>query len=250
MIGSWAIYNLFSLSQRSYPERFSRNLQVEINKISNDFYKEDAVSVHVVDHPLIKHKLGIMREHDVTTKDFRDLASELASLLTYEATKDLATTKITIQGWAGTVEVDRMKGKKITVVPILRAGLGMMEGVLHLIPSAKVSVVGLYRNEETLVPVKYYEKMTSNIDERISLILDPMLATGGTLVATIHMLKKAGCRQIRGIFLVAAPEGLKRVSEAHPDVDIFTAAIDEKLNDIGYIIPGLGDAGDKIFGTK
>jgi len=208
------------------------------------------VSVHVVDHPLIKHKLGIMREHDVTTKDFRDLASELASLLTYEATKDLATTKITIQGWAGTVEVDRMKGKKITVVPILRAGLGMMEGVLHLIPSAKVSVVGLYRNEETLVPVKYYEKMTSNIDERISLILDPMLATGGTLVATIDMLKKAGCRQIRGIFLVAAPEGLKRVSEAHPDVDIFTAAIDEKLNDIGYIIPGLGDAGDKIFGTK
>ena len=208
------------------------------------------MSVHVVDHPLIKHKLGIMREHDVTTKDFRDLASELASLLTYEATKDLATTKTTIQGWAGTVEVDRMKGKKITVVPILRAGLGMMEGVLHLIPSAKVSVVGLYRNEETLVPVKYYEKMTSNIDERISLILDPMLATGGTLVATIDMLKKAGCRQIRGIFLVAAPEGLKRVSEAHPDVDIFTAAIDEKLNDIGYIIPGLGDAGDKIFGTK
>lgn len=208
------------------------------------------MSVHVVDHPLIKHKLGIMRENDVTTKDFRDLASELASLLTYEATKDLVTIKKTIQGWAGTVEVDRMKGKKITVVPILRAGLGMMDGVLHLIPSAKVSVVGLYRNEETLVPVKYYEKMTSNIEERIALILDPMLATGGTLIATIDMLKKAGCRQIRGIFLVAAPEGLKRVSEAHPDVDIFTAAIDEKLNDIGYIIPGLGDAGDKIFGTK
>ncbi|MFC1799063.1 uracil phosphoribosyltransferase [Thermodesulfobacteriota bacterium] len=206
--------------------------------------------VHVVEHPLIKHKLGLMREHDVTTKDFRDLASELASLLTYEATKDLATVKKSIQGWAGTVEVDRIKGKKITVVPILRAGLGMMEGVLHLIPSAKVSVVGLYRNEETLVPVKYYEKMTSNIEERISLILDPMLATGGTLVATIDMLKKAGCRQIRGIFLVAAPEGLKRVAEAHPDVVIFTAAIDEKLNAIGYIMPGLGDAGDKIFGTK
>jgi len=208
------------------------------------------VSVHVVEHPLIKHKLGIMRENDVTTKDFRDLASELASLLTYEATKDLETGNKTIQGWAGPVNVERIKGKKITVVPILRAGLGMMEGVLHLIPSAKVSVVGLYRNEETLVPVKYYEKMTSNIDERIALILDPMLATGGTLVATIDMLKKAGCRQIRGIFLVAAPEGLKRVSEAHPDVDIFTAAIDEKLNDIGYILPGLGDAGDKIFGTK
>jgi len=143
------------------------------------------VSVHVVEHPLIKHKLGIMRENDVTTKDFRDLASELASLLTYEATKDLETGNKTIQGWAGPVNVERIKGKKITVVPILRAGLGMMEGVLHLIPSAKVSVVGLYRNEETLVPVKYYEKMTSNIDERIALILDPMLATGGTLVATI-----------------------------------------------------------------
>ena len=206
--------------------------------------------VHVVEHPLIKHKLGLMRENDVTTRDFRDLASELASLLTYEATKDLATTKKTIRGWSGEVEVDRMKGKKITVVPILRAGLGMMNGVLHLIPSAKVSVVGLYRNEDTLVPVKYYEKMTSNIEERISLILDPMLATGGTLVATIDMLKKAGCRQIRGIFLVAAPEGLKHVTGAHPDVDIFTAAIDEKLNDIGYILPGLGDAGDKIFGTK
>ena len=208
------------------------------------------MSVHVVDHPLIKHKLGIMREHDVTTKDFRDLASELASLLTYEATKDLVTTKKTIQGWAGTIEVDRMKGKKITVVPILRAGLGMMNGVLNLIPSAKVSVIGLYRNEETLEAVKYYEKMTSNIDERIALILDPMLATGGTLIATIDLLKKAGCKRIKGLFLVAAPEGINRVQKAHPDVEIYTAAIDEALNDIGYILPGLGDAGDKIFGTK
>ncbi len=206
--------------------------------------------VHVVDHPLIKHKLGLMREHDVTTKDFRGLASELASLLTYEATKDLTTRKKTIQGWAGPIEVERIKGKKITVVPILRAGLGMMDGVLHLIPSAKVSVIGLYRNEETLEPVKYYEKMTSNIEERISLILDPMLATGGTLIATIDILKKAGCRKIRGLFIVAAPEGLRRLEETHPDVDIYTAAVDEKLNDIGYILPGLGDAGDKIFGTK
>jgi uracil phosphoribosyltransferase len=191
-----------------------------------------------------------MRENDVTVKDFRDIASELASLLTFEATKDLETESRTIQGWAGEVAVERIKGKKITVVPILRAGLGMMDGVLNLIPSAKVSVVGLYRNEETLEPVRYYVKMTSNMDERIALILDPMLATGGTLIATIDMLKEVGCKSIRGIFLVAAPEGLEKVTTSHPDVDIYVAAIDEKLNDIGYILPGLGDAGDKIFGTK
>jgi len=208
------------------------------------------VSVQVVNHPLIQHKLGLMRQHDITTKDFRDLASELANLLTYEATKDIATEKRTIQGWAGSVEVDRIKGKKITVVPILRAGLGMMDGVLNLIPSAKVSVVGLYRNEDTLKPVNYYAKFTGNITERIALIVDPMLATGGTLVATIDLLKEAGCRIIKGLFLVAAPEGISKVEGAHPDVEIFTAAIDEKLNDIGYILPGLGDAGDKIFGTK
>ena len=208
------------------------------------------MTVHVVDHPLIKHKLGLMREHHVTTKDFRDMASELASLLTYEATKDLQTEQETIQGWAGPVTIEKIKGKKITVVPILRAGLGMMPGVLNLIPSAKVSVVGMYRNEETLEPVKYYEKMTSNIEERISLILDPMLATGGTLLAVINLLKEAGCKQIKGLFIVAAPEGIRRLETAHPDVEIYTAAIDEKLNDIGYILPGLGDAGDKIFGTK
>ena len=204
----------------------------------------------VVDHPLIKHKLGLMREHDITVKDFRDIASELASLLTFEATKDLETEKRTIKGWAGDVVVEGIKGKKITVVPILRAGLGMMAGVLNLIPSAKVSVVGLYRNEDTLEPVKYYVKMTSQMEDRIALILDPMLATGGTLIATIDMLKEAGCRKIRGIFLVAAPEGLKKVQKRHPDVDIYVAAVDERLNDIGYILPGLGDAGDKIFGTK
>ena len=206
--------------------------------------------LHVVDHPLIKHKLGLMRENDVTVKDFRDIASELASLLTFEATKDLETETRTIQGWAGDVNVERIKGKKITVVPILRAGLGMMDGVLSLIPSAKVSVVGLYRNESTLEPVRYYVKMTSMIEERIALILDPMLATGGTLIATIDMLKEAGCKSIRGIFLVAAPEGLEKVEASHPDVDIYVAAVDHQLNDIGYILPGLGDAGDKIFGTK
>jgi uracil phosphoribosyltransferase len=208
------------------------------------------VSVILVDHPLIKHKLGLMREDDISTKDFRDLANELSRLLTYEATKDLETETRTIKGWAGKVAVERIKGKKITVVPILRAGLGMMHGVLDLIPSARTSVVGFYRNEETLEPVRYYVKMTSNIKERIALILDPMLATGGTLVATIDLLKEAGCEQIRGLFLVAAPEGIQRLERNHPDVDIYVAAVDEKLNDIGYILPGLGDAGDKIFGTK
>jgi len=208
------------------------------------------VPVHVVEHPLIKHKLGIMREHDITTKDFRDLASEISTLLTYEATKDLATENRIVKGWAGEVTVERIKGKKITVVPILRAGLGMMDGVLKLIPSAKVSVVGFYRNEETLKPVQYYVKMTGQIKERIALIVDPMLATGGTLVATIDLLKETGCKQIKGLFLVAAPEGIRRLEQVHPDVEIYTASIDDRLNEIGYILPGLGDAGDKIFGTK
>jgi uracil phosphoribosyltransferase len=212
--------------------------------------KEAAVPVTVVNHPLIKHKLGLMREKDLSTKDFRDLAQELARLLTYEATKDLKTITRNIRGWAGPVRVQRIKGKKITVVPILRAGLGMMEAVLDLIPSAKVSVVGFYRNEDTLEPVNYYVKLASNMQERIALILDPMLATGGTLIATIDLLKAAGCRKIKGLFVVAAPEGIRRLEEKHPDVEIFTASIDDSLNDIGYILPGLGDAGDKIFGTK
>ncbi len=208
------------------------------------------MSVYVATHPLIRHKLGLMRKKSISTKDFRDLAAEVARLLTYEATKDIETEKRTVEGWAGPVEVERIKGKKITIVPILRAGLGMMNGVIDLIPSAKVSVIGLYRNEETLEPVAYYEKMTSDMDQRMALILDPMLATGGTLIATVDMIKKAGCTQIRGLFLVAAPEGIKRLEAAHPDVDIYVAAVDERLNDSGYILPGLGDAGDKIFGTK
>lgn len=208
------------------------------------------MAVYVQNHPLIKHKLGLMREKDIATKDFRDLASEVARLLTYEATKDIETEKQSIQGWAGSVEVERIKGKKITIVPILRAGLGMMDGVIDLIPSAKVSVVGFYRNEETLEPVKYYVKITGSIEERTALILDPMLATGGTLIATIDLLKEAGCKDIKGLFLVAAPEGIAKVTAKHPDVDIYVAAIDDCLNDVGYILPGLGDAGDKIFGTK
>ncbi len=208
------------------------------------------MAVYVEDHPLIKHKLGLMRQKEITTKDFRDLSSEVARLLTYEATKDMETEVKTIEGWAGPVEVERIKGKKITIVPILRAGLGMMDGVIDLIPSAKVSVVGFYRDEETLQPVEYYVKTASAMDKRIALILDPMLATGGTLLATIDLLKKAGCTRIKGLFLVAAPEGIKRIEKAHPDVDIYVASIDERLNKAGYILPGLGDAGDKIFGTK
>lgn len=208
------------------------------------------MAVHVAQHPLVKHKLGLLRKHDITTSLFRDVTKELARLLTYEATKDLETEKKTIKGWAGEVEIERIKGKKITVVPILRAGLGMMDGVLDMVPGAKVSVVGFYRNEETLKPVKYYVKLASDIKARMAIILDPMLATGGTLMATIKLLKDAGCKRIRGLFLVAAPEGIERLTREHPDVDIYTAAIDERLNEVGYILPGLGDAGDKIFGTK
>ncbi len=208
------------------------------------------MAIFEVKHPLIRHKLGLLRKADQSTKQFRELASEVARLLTYEATKDLETESITVTGWAGPVTVQQIKGKKITVVPILRAGLGMMNGVLDMIPSAKVSVVGLYRNEETLEPVAYYEKFASGMEERIALIIDPMLATGGSLLATIEMLKKTGCRRIKGLFLVAVPEGLERISRAHPDVEIYVASIDERLNEQGYILPGLGDAGDKIFGTK
>ncbi len=204
----------------------------------------------VVDHPLIRHKLGILRRHDLSTSSFRALATEISRLLTYEATKDLSTEPKTIQGWAGPVEVEEIKGKKVTVVPVLRAGLGMMDGVLDMIPGAKVSVVGFYRDEQTLQPVQYYVKLANQIEQRLALILDPMLATGGTLIGTIDLLKKAGCPTIRGLFLVAAPEGVERVQKAHPDVDIYAAALDERLNEKGYILPGLGDAGDKIFGTK
>jgi uracil phosphoribosyltransferase len=208
------------------------------------------VPVTEVKHPLVRHKLGLMRKDDISTKHFRELASEVARLLTYEATSDLETEVKTITGWAGPVNVDKIKGKKITVVPILRAGLGMMDGVLDMIPSAKVSVVGLYRNEETLEPVAYFQKFTRRIEDRTAMILDPMLATGGSVIAAIDMLKEAGCKKVKGLFLVAAPEGIKALQEKHPDVDIYVASIDEKLNEIGYIIPGLGDAGDKIFGTK
>ena len=208
------------------------------------------MAVHVTDHPLIQHKLGLMRKNDISTRAFRQLASEVSMLLTYEATKDLSTESTEIQGWAGPVRINQVKGKKVTIVPILRAGLGMLDGVMELIPSARISVVGLYRNEETLQPVPYFEKLVLDIQHRTSLIVDPMLATGGTFNATVDMVKKAGCRKIKGLFLVAAPEGIEAVEKLHPDVDLYVAAVDDHLNQKGYIIPGLGDAGDKLFGTK
>ncbi|MBL4765197.1 MAG: uracil phosphoribosyltransferase [Colwellia sp.] len=209
------------------------------------------MTVHQINHPLVQHKLGLMRANGISTKSFRELCSEIGSLLTYEATKNLPTEKITIEGWQGTdIEIDHIKGKKMTIVPILRAGLGMLDGVVSLIPSAKISVVGLYRDEETLEAVPYFDKVVSDIDQRTALIVDPMLATGGTLIATIDLLKSKGCKHILGLFLVASPEGIEKLKKAHDDVDIYVASVDEKLNEQGYIIPGLGDAGDKIFGTK
>lgn len=208
------------------------------------------MALHIVDHPLVRHKLGLLRKESTSTSEFRMLAKEIARLLTYEATKTLKTGTRTVKGWAGPVEVDTLSGKMVTIVPILRAGLGLMDGVLDMIPGAKISVVGLYRNEETLEPVEYYVKLARRIDERFAIILDPMLATGGSMSATIDLLKRHGCGHICALTLVSAPEGVERVSAAHPDVDIYTAALDSHLNEHGYIIPGLGDAGDRIFGTK
>ncbi|MGY0634327.1 uracil phosphoribosyltransferase [Luteimonas sp. A478] len=202
-----------------------------------------------VQHPLVQHKLGLMRRLDNSTKTFRELSAEVAALLTYEATADLETEDAEVDGWAGAVRVRRIKGRKVTLVPILRAGIGMLPGVLEMIPAAKVSVVGLARDEDTLAAVTYYEKLVDNMADRTALILDPMLATGGTLIATIDMLKAAGATRIKGLFLVAAPEGLRAVEARHPDVEIYTASIDDRLDERGYILPGLGDAGDKIFGT-
>ena len=206
--------------------------------------------VHEIRHPMVRHKIGLLREADISTKKFRELTEELARLLTYEASRDFELETVSIKGWAGPVAIEQIKGKKVSVVPILRAGLGMLPGVLDIIPSAKVSVVGLARDEATLKPVRYFERFVGNLSERIAFVIDPMLATGGSLVATIDLLKAAGCRQVRAIVLVAAPEGIAAVERAHPDVHVFAAAIDSHLNDHGYIIPGLGDAGDKIFGTK
>ena len=208
------------------------------------------MTIREIQHPLIRHKLGLMRRNDISTKNFRELAQEVAALLTYEATKDMPLEQQVIDGWYGKVSVERLTGKKITVVPILRAGLGMLDGVLSLMPSAKVSMIGLVRNEETLEADTYMEKLVGDLSQRRALIIDPMLATGGSMIATIELLKRAGAQEIRALVLVAAPEGIEKVRQLHPDVEIFTASVDERLNEQGYIIPGLGDAGDKIFGTR
>lgn len=200
-------------------------------------------------HPLVRHKLGLMRRADNSTKTFRELAGEVATLLAVEATADLPLEDHHATGWAGSVPVQRLLGRKLTLVPILRAGLGLLPGVLHLVPAAKVSVVGMRRNEATLQPEAYYDNFVASLADRTALVLDPMLATGGTLNATVALLKASGCRRIKGLFLVAAPEGLRALEAAHPDVEVFTASVDERLDERGYILPGLGDAGDRIFGT-
>lgn len=208
------------------------------------------MNIHVIDHPLVKHKLSLMREADCSTYRFRTLTKELARLMAYEASRDFDLESFKMQGWCGEIDAFRIKGKTVTIVPILRAGLGMLDGVLDLLPTAKISVVGLQRDEETLQPVSYFEKFVSEMDKRPALIIDPMLATGGSMIATIDLLKKKGCKDIKALVLVAAPEGVKAVNDAHPDVTIYAAALDNHLNENGYIIPGLGDAGDKIFGTR
>ena len=206
--------------------------------------------LHVVDHPLVAHKLTILRDKDTSTKDFRELVSEIGMLLTYEATRDLPLTQREVETPICKTVAPTLKGKKFAVVPILRAGLGLVEGVLRMVPSARVGHIGLYRNEETLEPVKYFCKMPKDIAERDVIILDPMLATGGSAAAAIGFMKEYGCTNIKLMVLLAAPEGIERLQKEHPDVDIYCGAVDSHLNEKGYIVPGLGDAGDRIFGTK
>ena len=207
-------------------------------------------NVHVMDHPLIQHKIGIIRREETGSKDFRMMIGEIAMLMCYEATRDLELSEIEIDTPICKAKVKELKGKKLAVVPILRAGLGMVDGMLTMIPAAKVGHIGLYRDPETLKPVEYYCKLPEDCASREVFVVDPMLATGGSSIAAIQMLKDKGVKNIRFMCIIAAPEGLKAMQEAHPDVDIYVGALDEKLNEHGYIVPGLGDAGDRIFGTK
>lgn len=211
---------------------------------------EEYPNVFVMDHPLIQHKLTFLRDVSTGTKNFRELVSEIAMLMCYEATRDLPLKEITIETPLADARVHVISGKKIALVPILRAGLGMVEGMLEMIPAAKVGHMGMYRNPDTMQPIEYYCKLPNDIEDRDVLLLDPMLATGGSAIAAIDGLKRRGVKHIKLMNLIAAPEGIEAVQKAHPDVEIFVAAIDQKLNDHGYIVPGLGDAGDRIFGTK
>ena len=204
----------------------------------------------VMDHPLIQHKLSHMRDKNTGSKEFRELLNEISMLMAYEVTRDLPLVEVEVETPITTCKTKRLAGKKLGVVPILRAGLGMLDGVLELMPAAKVGHVGLYRDPETLEPVEYYCKLPTDVTERDLIVLDPMLATGGSASAAITFIKNRGCKSIRMMNLIAAPEGIERVQKEHPDVDIYVGCVDEKLNDHGYIIPGLGDAGDRLFGTK
>ena len=207
--------------------------------------------VTIYDHPLIQHKLSILRDKDTGVKEFRELVSEIAMLMCYEATRDLPTEEVEIETPVSRAKVRRLAGKKLAIIPILRAGLGMVDGMVAMIPSAKVGHIGLYRDPDTLEPVEYYCKMPADISERDAIIVDPMLATGGSVIAAAGFLKeKYGCQHVRLMSIIAAPEGVDAMQKAHPDVDIYVAALDDHLNDHGYIVPGLGDAGDRIFGTK
>ena len=206
--------------------------------------------VHILDHPLLQHKLSILRDETTGVKDFREVVSEIATLMCYEATRDLPLEDVEIKTPITTAKFKTIAGKKLAIVPVLRAGLGMVDGILTLIPSAKVGHIGLYRDPDTLEPVEYYCKMPTDIAERDVIILDPMLATGGSASAAIQFIKNYEVKHIKLMNIIAAPEGIERVHHDHPDVDIYCAALDEKLNDHGYIVPGLGDAGDRIFGTK
>ncbi len=204
----------------------------------------------VLDHPLIQHKLSILRDRETSTRDFKQLVSEIATLMAYEATQDLATEPVEIETPLERMTGRQVSGKKLTLVPILRAGLGMVDGIAQLIPSARVGHIGLYRDHDSLKPVDYYFKIPAAEVERDFYVLDPMLATGGSAVAAVSALKEAGARRIRFLSIVAAPEGIQRMLDTHPEVHIFTAALDRQLNGVGYILPGLGDAGDRLFGTR
>ena len=206
--------------------------------------------LHVYDHPLIQHKLSILRDKNTTVKEFRELVSEIAMLMCYEATRDLPVEDVEIETPVAKANCKRLAGRDLAIVPILRAGLGMVDGMVAMIPTAKVGHIGLYRDPETLEPVEYYCKLPTDVQDRDLIVLDPMLATGGSASAAISFIKQRGCKRIRMMNLIAAPEGIARVQKDHPDVDIYVACVDEKLNDHGYIIPGLGDAGDRLFGTK
>jgi len=206
--------------------------------------------LYVFDHPLIQHKLTYIRDKNTGTKEFRELVDEVATLMAYEITRDLPLEEVVIETPVSTAKSKIIAGKKIGLVPILRAGLGMVDGILKIIPAAKVGHVGLYRDPETLLPVEYYLKLPSDITERDFIVIDPMLATGGSAAAAVQLLKEKGAQSIKLMCLIAAPEGIKRVQAQHDDIDIYVAAVDEKLNDHGYIVPGLGDAGDRLFGTK